>query len=398
MGAFGLGIITLGVLVYVYTSLAQRFPLDGLAKMPTRSRVLDAMGQEIGRLHGENRITVPLSEISPLFIQAILAREDDRFYTHNGIDWFGLGRATLRNLKDKGASQGASTITMQVARNAFPGLTAKNLHRKLLEAALARRLEANFTKDQILEAYLNRIFFGSGLFGVERAAQAYFGCTAKALTLDQSAMLAAIIRGPNKFSPFRHYEIALSGRNMVLGRMVAENRLTQPEADAAMAVPTRVLPEPQAGVQETWAMDAVRRDLDRLLDDQDAEDGGLTITTTLDVELQSTMEASIAQRLAEIEKTRGYEHETRAQYHARAERVGAQSPPPEPEYLQAAGIVIENFTGAVRAVVGGRDYHDSSFNRALLSQRQIGSTFKPFVYAAAVEHGLTPVTLINDDP
>ena len=359
--------------------------------MPERTIVYDHQGREIGRLHGENRIVVKLSEVSPFFIEALLAREDNDFRDHNGISWRGIVRAAYRRVAD-GAKQGASTITMQLANNSFGLGKEQSIHRKLLEIALTRRIEATYSKNEILEFYVNRIFFGTGIYGVERAAQAYFGRKARDLSPDQAAMLVAIIRGPNKFSPFRHYEVAMSGRNMVLDRMVHFERISSDEADRLKKIITKVEPLPK-GPKETWAMDAVSRDLDRVLDAEDIEEGGLKVYTTLDPKLQSAAEAVLEKELARIEKQPGYEHPTVELFERRLQA----DPLAAPDYLQGALVVLDNATGATLAIVGGREVDHSTYNRAVLSRRQAGSTFKPFVYAAAVERGLLPGTLINDN-
>ena len=380
------------MLELVYSSLARKYDLAELGKMPERSEVYDARGGVLGRIHGENRTVVPLSEVSPNFLKPLLAREDNRFYEHGGVDYMGVLRALLRTLKDPAVRQGASTITMQLARNSFNLTKEKSFHRKLLEIAITRRIEAQRSKEQILELYVNRIFFGSGIFGVQRAAESYFGKAAKDLTLDEGAMLAAIIRGPNKFSPFRNYKDALSGRDMVLESMVREGVLDKGMADQTALIKTKVLKEPKAA-QDTWALDAVRRELEQLLDEGEVEEGGLKIYTTLEPDLQRAAEQSLTKQLAAVEKVSGYEHQKWALYNNMVERGLAV----EPEYVQGAVVVLENNTGAVRAIVGGRDIRHSSFNRALLAKRQVGSTFKPLVYAAAVEHaGLLPGQLVSD--
>ncbi|MDB6070237.1 MAG: Peptidoglycan glycosyltransferase [Verrucomicrobiales bacterium] len=387
-----LGLLTLAVVDLAYGGLARKYDLAELGRMPERSEVLDARGGLLGRLHGENRTVIPLTEVSPHFIKALLAREDSRFYEHGGVDYVGVLRALMRTVKDPKVRQGASTISMQLARNSFDLTREKSFHRKLLEIALTRRIEGQRTKDQILELYVNRIFFGTGIFGVQRAAESYFGKPAKDLTLDEGAMLAAIIRGPNAFSPFRHYDIAMSGRDMVLDRMVATGVLSAEEAERTKQVRTKVKKEPKAAL-ETWALNAVRRELDSLLDAGEVEEGGLKVFTTLEPVLQEAAERSLKKHLDKIEKLPGYGHQTWALYENMVQRGLAV----EPEYVQGAVVVLENATGAVRAIVGGRDVQHSSYNRAVLSKRQVGSTFKPFVNAAAVEHaGLLPTQYIAD--
>lgn len=379
-----------------FGTLARRFAIDDLGKMPERTLVLDDAGNTIGKLHGENRMVVTLDGVSPFFIQALLAREDDRFYDHHGIDWVGVARAFLRNARAGKTVQGASTITMQLARNSFPIGDQKTFHRKFLEIALTQRIESQRSKQAILQAYVNRIFFGNGIYGIERAAQAYFGKSASQLTLDESALLAGIIRGPNKFSPYRNVEGAMIQRDVVLDRMVEKNRLSAPEAARAKSQPTAIKPPPRSASQETYALEAVRNELDSLLDAEEIEDGGLKVFTNINVTLQKAAEASVEVRLGALEKQAGYPHQTRRQYQAMAHEG---SGPAAPEYLQGAIVLLENQTGAIRALVGGRDFAESPFNRAINAQRQAGSTFKPFVYAAAIEFASAyPFTPISDDP
>ncbi|HEX2749772.1 MAG TPA: transglycosylase domain-containing protein [Verrucomicrobiales bacterium] len=390
-GGILLGVVTVLILNVIYSTIASRYDLSDLGRMPERSIVYDGEGREIGRLHGENRIVIKLSEVPPFFIQALLAREDNDFYNHSGIHWKGVARAVYRRVKD-GVKQGASTITMQLANNSFGLGKDPSFHRKLVEIALTRRIEATLKKDQILELYVNRIFFGTGIYGVERAAQAYFGKKAHDMTEDECAMLVAIIRGPNKFSPFRNYNDAVSGRNMVLNNMVRFERLTGDEAGRIMKVKTKVL-RPPSPPQETWEMDAVRRALQRVLDAEDIEEGGLKVYTTLDPKLQKAAIQVLEKEMQRIERQPGYEHPTLRQFENRRQT----EPGATPDYLQGAIVVLDNATGAVLSIVGGRDVEHSSYNRAMLSRRQAGSTFKPFVYAAAIEGGLLPGTLISDN-
>ena len=390
-----LGLFLWLVFEIYFGSLARGYDLDSLGTMPERSEVMDRDGKIIGRMYGENRVLVQKAQVANYFIQALLVREDERFYSHGGIDWFGIVRAAMRNLKAGRTVQGASTISMQLARNSFGLMDQKTLHRKLLEMALTQRIERAKTKDEILELYVNRIFFGNGIYGIERAAQVYFGKHASELRLDEAALLAGIIRGPNKFSPFRNYKGALAERDTVLDRMVVKEYLTPEQANEAKAQPTPVLPPPRNTQQESYALDAVRHDLEQVLDIQDMEDGSLKIYTTLDSKLQQASEEALERKLSSLEQQSGYQHQTMAQYH-RARARGADA---KPEYVQGAVLLLENHTGAIRAVVGGRDYDDSTYNRALMAKRQVGSTFKPIVYATAIEKaGLLPSTLINDDP
>ena len=390
-----LGIVAASVVLVVYGQVAAQYDLSKLGQMKQRSVVLDCKGREIGKLHGENREVVTLDQVSPYFVKALLAREDTRFYDHGGVDYIGVVRALWRDLKEQKMVQGASTLTMQLARNSFDDLNAKTAHRKLVEALLARRIEQAKTKDEIIELYINRIFFGTGLYGIERASKGYFGRPAAQLTLGESAMIAGIIRSPNRFSPFRNWEGAIRERDSVLDRMVVTKFITRAEADAAKIEDMAVAATPVIHSQENYMMEAVRRDLDAILNSQDIEDGGLTVHTTLDKDIQFIAEQSLTNRLTAVEKLPGYKHMTKAQFDAQWDTV---TEPAKTPYLQGAIAVVNNGTGGLLAVVGGRDCQHSSFNRALQGNRPIGSTIKPFVYASAIELGLLPGTLVEDAP
>lgn len=395
MGVSLLGTVAVAIVVGIYSQMAKKYDLAVLGQMPERTMVLDASGELLGRMHGENRIVVPLSQVSPHFIQALLAREDSRFHKHGGIDFVGVARAAVRNLKDRRVVQGASTLTMQLARNSYPDLNDRSFHRKLLEMMLARRIEKAWSKEQIIEHYVNRIFFGTGVYGIQRASQVYFGKHASQLNLSEAAMIAGIIRSPVRFSPFRNFEGALKERDDVLKRMLLLKMITPEEELQARYADIAVRAQPLFQSQGDWALDAVKRDLDRLLEDHEIEDGGLRVYTTLNKELQSAAEAAVEKRLSAVEKLPGYKHLSKAAFDASWDPSTELTTTP---YLQGALTVLDNETGGVLALVGGRDYRQSRFNRATQGQRQIGSTVKPFVYAAAVASGFLPGTFIEDAP
>src|SRR5678815_4688194 len=212
-----------------YAVWAQTFDLKRVGTMPERNTVFDVNGKIYSRLAGANRLKISLKEVSPLFIQALLVREDTRFYEHSGIDWRGVARALYRDIKSGSTREGASSITQQLARNSLP-LGGRTVSRKLLEAMVALRIERELTKDQILELYVNRIYFGSGCYGVETASQSYFGKNASKLDLSESALLAGLIRSPNRFSPLKNPEGAAIQRNSVLDRMVSLKKITLSQA------------------------------------------------------------------------------------------------------------------------------------------------------------------------
>src|SRR6059058_3723218 len=242
------GLIAAGglALLLFYGAWAASFDTKKVGAMPERNTVFDVDGKIYSRLAGSNRLRVSLDEVSPLFIDALLAREDTRFYQHPGVDWHGIVRALVRDVMTGSAKEGASSITQQLARNSLP-LGGRTLHRKLLEAMVALRIEGKFTKQQILELYINRIYFGSGCYGVETASQAYFGKNASKLNLSEAALLAGLIRSPNRFSPLRNPEGAAAQRDAVLTRMVELKKITSAQAEQAkkMKVVTRPKRMPQ---------------------------------------------------------------------------------------------------------------------------------------------------------
>jgi penicillin-binding protein 1A len=395
IGLLVIGVIAVAIIVSVYAYLAKDYDLTKLGSMPERTIVVDRKDEVIGRLYGENRIIVPLNEVSPYFKDALLAREDSRFYAHGGVDFIGVARAMVRNLKDGRVVQGASTLTMQLARNSYPGLDDRSFHRKLVEVMLARRIEAHSSKDDIIEHYINRIFFGNGLYGIQRASNVYFGKHASQLTLGECALLAGIIRSPSRFSPFKNYAGAKRERDDVLSRMVQTKTITQAMADVAKAEELVLRAQPAFKGQGDYAMDAVKRDLDLILEQKDFEDGGLRVYTTLDHTLQIEAETALENRAIAVEKLKGYPRLSKAQFDASWDQT---SEVPSTPYLQGAVTAIDNHTGGILAIVGGRDYRHSKYNRALQGERQIGSTIKPFVYAAAIARGVLPGTWIDDSP
>jgi penicillin-binding protein 1A len=385
------GFAGLVVLVLVYGFWASTFDLDAVEQIPQRSMVFDMDAKLYSRLQGENRITVGRSEVARSFVEALLTREDARFFSHRGVDPVGIARAVMRNVT-RGAHEGASTLTQQLARNSFP-LGGRTIHRKLLEAFVAMRIEQKYSKQDILEHYMNRIYFGAGVYGVEMAALQYFDKHAKDLTLGESAMLAGIIRGPTRFSPRTNLKGALKQRDQVLVRLAKLSKITAAEADAARRTPIAISKKGRLSVQENYAMEQVRDDLDLLVDSELQAQGGLKIFTTIDPALQKAAQTAVDGQLRKIEQRSDYHHPTRAAFANLGEEEKTRTP-----YLQGAAIVLDNRTGAIRAIVGGRDYAESQLNRAREAKRQIGSTFKAFVYAAAIGRGMLPGATIEDAP
>ena len=383
-----------GISVFLfYGAWAQTFNMKKVGEMPERNTVLDVDGKIYSRLAGANRLKVSLGEVSPLFIAAVLAREDTRFYQHGGIDWRGILRALAHDILSRSAKEGASSITQQLARNSLP-LGGRSISRKLLEAMVALRIERQFTKQQILELYINRIYFGTGCYGVETASQAYFGKSASKLNLPEAALLAGLIRSPNRFSPLKNPEGAAVQRNAVLDRMVQLQKLSPAQAEQAKIAKITPHPKRLPFIQENYAMDAVQRDLTLLLTQDQIDNGGLFIYTTLDPAVQNAAQQALESQLTKIERQSNFHHPLKANYQPPANGDDSAMP-----YLQGAVVAIDNASGGIRGLVGGRDYSQSKFNRALApTNRQVGSAFKPFVYTLAFSHGLLPGAAISDGP
>ena len=350
---------------------------------PQASRVLDREGKLLARLAPEERIVVPLAAMSPRLIAAVLSVEDQRFWLHGGIDWRRVAGALLRDLQTHSLKEGSSTITMQLARNVFPDrLTrARTWRRKIAEMIVARRIERAFSKQQILELYLNQIYLGNGYYGVEAASRGYFGRPAKDLTVAQAALLAALPKAPSNYDPRRFPEAALKRRNLVLAVMARAKAISSDEEKKARAQKLRLRPPEEEG-EAPWYLAAVRRELhDRF--GPDAETQGLRVRTALDAGLQKAAARDLVRQLEAVETG----------------KLGKFSGKPcagEPEAcLEGAFVALDARTGEVRALVGGRDYELSEFDRATQARRQAGSTFKAFVWAAALEAGVPVSTMLD---
>ncbi|HYR57930.1 MAG TPA: transglycosylase domain-containing protein, partial [Chthoniobacteraceae bacterium] len=296
------------------------------------------------------------------------------------------------------------TLTQQLARNSFPDELPSNdrtYRRKLLEIFVAREIEKRFNKERILELYLNRVYFGSGLFGAEAAARAYFGKHAKELTLSEAATLAGLLKSPNNLSPWRNRQACIDQRNFVLARMVELGHITKQQCDMTLA--EDLLVKNRAKIhQESYAIDLVAQQVIAQFGRDAAISDGYRIYTTIDGELQRKAEKALRDQLDRAERHEGFEHQTYAQYdqlfkaHQRKQANGDADSLAAPDYLQGSAVVIENATGGILTLVGGRDFQHSEFDRALLSHRPAGTAFKPIVYAAAFEKGLFPGTVVQD--
>ena len=362
------------------------------------SLLLDRYGEPFASLSPIQREVVSLRSLPPVVAQAFLAVEDQRFLQHHGVDWRRVVGATLANLRAGSFREGFSTITMQLARNVFPEkiqAEERTAARKLREIKVAREIEKKFGKQEILELYLNHIYFGNGAHGIEAASQYYFRRPAAQLTLPQAALLATLPKAPSHYDPRRHPAAARARRDLVLALMEQQERVSADQAKQAQASPLGVSATPPLRKHKPEFAPYFVEEVRRVLDQQfgalpDAEP--LRIWTTLDVSAQRTAEQALATQLLAIERGK-FGSFTGSLYAAnkKSTEEGAT-------YLQGALVVLGVENGDVLAWIGGRDFQHSQFDRVTRSQRQVGSTFKPFVYAAALTHGYALSQPVSDEP
>jgi 1A family penicillin-binding protein len=378
---------------------AKTFDLSKLEQMESASVILDRNGKIFGQIYVENRETVPYDQLPPDLINAVVAVEDAKFYQHHGYDAFGIIRAALKNLTAGHVRQGASTITQQLARNSF-SLKEKTFRRKLLEIFLAQRIENNFSKQKILELYLNRIYFGGGLYGAEAAARGYFGKPAREMSLVECATLAGLIKSPNRLSPWADRATSRDARDYALDRMRELGFISREQYSNARGQEI-VVGSRQNAQGQTYAVDYIRQQVIAAVGWDRAINEGYRIHTTIDVDLQKVAEDSLRTNLERIEQRPDYNHQTYAQYAAsfrKAKASGKMADQPPPEYLQGAIIGLDNATGDILVLVGGRDFEHNQYDRALQARRPPGTAMLPLVYAAAFEKGMYPGSLVEDSP
>src|SRR3954468_8600516 len=364
LGIWGV-IAVSGIIAY---HAAQLPPIDQLAvpKRPPNIAILAADGTLLANRGETGGRTVAIKELPPYLPKAFVAIEDRRFYDHFGVDPVGIGRAIVCNITSRGVAQGGSTLTQQLAKNLF--LTQeRTASRKIQEAILALWLERTYTKDQILELYLNRVYFGAGAYGVEAAAQRYFAKPAKDVTLAEAAVLAGLVQEPSRLGPNRNPQAAQARAELVLAAMSEQGIASPAQVKTALASPAKPV-RAQAAGPANYAADWV---MDVLDDFVGAIESDIAVTTTIDPALQAAAERAVVDEL----NAKGVRY-----------NVG-----------QGALLAMRP-DGAVRALIGGKNYAESQFNRATAARRQPGSAFKPFVYLAAMERGLTPDTLREDAP
>lgn len=480
-------VAAMGVAGYLFYLTARLPKVDRLAdyKPPIVSQVFGDDGSLVGEFYLERRIVVPVNRMPRKLIQAFVAAEDANFYSHKGIDYFGIMRAAFKNLLSMRKKEGASTITQQVTKSML--LTSeKKFSRKIKEAILAKRMEERLTKDEILYLYLNQIYLGGGAYGVQAAAETYFGKNVDQLNLAEMAVLAGLPKAPNSYSPIKHLDRARERQAYVLERMVTEGYVTQAEADHARNTPLIIRPMKKVNnEQSAYFLESLRIQLEQKYGEDQLYKGGLKIYTTMNATMQRAAYESVRNGLKAVDKRQGFrgaekyltegEVETfcskveegidsavlksgetyqgvvvgvnpakgeamvrvgdrkgilsrkNMAWAGRVAMVGSYGKPARdsraltlgsvievsvvsPEInregaqfaldqiplAQAALVALDPRTGAVKAMVGGYDFRKSQFNRALQSRRNAGSAFKPLIYAAALDKGLTPATVIDD--
>jgi 1A family penicillin-binding protein len=369
----------------VVTGLPDNTALRGIGTMAQATTLLDVKDRPAFTIYQEQRIDVPLSAVSKHLVDAILAVEDQRFYDHGGVDIVRVLGAAVSNVRAGRAAQGGSTLTQQLARQSF--LTPdKTYRRKLKEVLVAARLEKQYSKDEILNLYLNKVYFGDGLYGVEAASLGYFGKHASELDVAEAALLAGLVKSPSTYAPTVSPARAVARRNVVLQAMRDSRVIDRETYQSAVKVPLKLEDGLRHGeAYGQYFKEEVRKQLVQQFGWERVYQGGLRVYTTIDLDMQQSAEAEVMRAIGEIEERQ-------------AKRRGTAPTPADP--LQAALVALDPKTGEVRAMVGGRDFGTSNFNRATQAKRQPGSAFKPFIYAAALERGYSPGSLITnlDDP
>ena len=450
--AVGVG-TTVGLLFAQFEGLPDVQDLERY-RPSTITKIYDRNENLLAEFYIERRIVVPLHRIPKHLVEATLAIEDSHFYNHMGIDFKGLIRAFYRNLRAGRIVQGGSTITQQLAKVLF--LTPeRSLTRKIKEALLALRIERTYSKEEILALYFNQIYLGSGAYGVEAAARTYFDKGVENISLGEAALLAALPKAPTSLSPSRYPERALRRRNIVLDRMHKLGFISEEQAQEAIKTPLLLAPEKPTETPGPHFVEHVRRELQQMFGNRDLYRKGMKVYTTLDLNLQRAARSGMLKGLTEVDRRRGFMKRpdpsvvgALAPLPAKGTRImgtvtridgkrvsgtfGGLSTgitPPDPKWAEnlsvgdpllvqvesvdvekrkvelrpvsrteGALLALDVKTGAIRAMVGGRDFEKSEFNRTIQAQRQPGSSFKPFIYAAALQKGFRPNDIVVDAP
>jgi membrane carboxypeptidase/penicillin-binding protein len=389
------------VLAHQFGKEAARFDLSRMESMEAASVIYDREGNEMAKIFIQNRNPVPYEKVSPRMVEAVVAAEDNRFFKHEGVDWAGIMRAAIANYRSGRITQGASTVTQQLARNSFD-LRERTYRRKILEIFLAGRIEETLSKKDIMRLYLNRVYFGSGFYGVESAARGYFGVSAAELDIGRSAMLAGLLKSPQSLSPWNDPDAALETRDFVLRRMREQGFITRAQLREELEKPPGVVPR-TSPFKISHAVELIRQQAIDALGFDRAMNGGFHIISTIDGAIQKAAEGAVSDHLQTIESMPGYSHETFQDFTKRVrpieekiDRGNLTVKMPVPKYLQAAALALDSSTGAVLAMIGGREFKHNEYNRATQARRPIGTAFTPFVFATAFEGGRFPGEIVED--
>ena len=361
--------ILLMLLIFIFSEIGCSVRPFVNTEVPVASKILDARGELIATMSRDNRIPVPLESVSLHMQKAIVAIEDSRFYRHHGIDPVGMARALYRNIRAGKIVEGGSTITQQLAKNLYLD-PRRTIGRKLKEVTLTFQLESSYTKDEILEMYLNQIYFGQGAYGVEVAAKTYFNKQSKDLSLAESAMLAGIPRAPSINNPVTDFEAAKARQTAVLDRLVELDMISREQALQAGAEYLQPIKMPAITKKAPYFIDEIVKHFEQNYSNglEVLYSAGLTIHTTLDLKMQEAAEKALGNG------------------------INGKDP-----HLDGALVAVDPQSGQIKTIIGGRDYNKSQFNRSL-AKNQPGSTFKPFLYAAAIDHGFTAGTTVTCEP
>jgi penicillin-binding protein 1A len=372
--------LCVGVSIGYYTSLPDVINLESIPPSLI-TKIYSEDDQVIKEFSQEYRIIVSFDQVPAKMIDALISAEDSNFFNHWGIDPKGMVRALFKNIKSGEISQGGSTITQQLAKVLLLN-PEKKIKRKISEIFLALEIEKRYSKIQILELYFNWIFFGHNYYGIGAAAKGYFNKTLDQLTTSECALIAGLVRSPNRYSPFKNFNKALERRNFVLKRMLKDNKITKDEYMSAVSETLNIAPYQREYYDETYYIERVRKYLEKKYGADAIYTKGLEVHTTLDMELQDTAVAAVKDGLEKI----------------KAQNANSKTFREAKGKLQAALIAIENKTGKIKAYVGGDDFSTSKFDCVYQAQRQAGSSFKPIIFASAIEHNFKPTDKIYDSP